>query len=176
MLYADIKYKRTEDRKTRAVRRFEEEKKMFVALHKQKPVLECFSASPDDIAAAEDELSEQVNDLVTIMDTAEVKMAVIKGEKIYSLLGFNSQYLKKAVDAITPEGFWSELRGSALLSKADELIGIAITFHEKMQDLKKAVNIQKQTASLLNKKQSDLQKGNVAPSDIGDNPLFNSIG
>lgn len=176
-LSVEMQRRRDADRNARAKRRFEGEKRMFVALHKQAPLLECFSASPDDVANAEQELRDQVDEMTLLLDNAEIKLAAEKGAKVNSLLAFNAQYLKKAVDAITvKEGFWSELRGAALLSKADELIGIALSFHESMQALKQSVSIQKKTAAALNKKKRELDQGNFAPSDIAHSAMATDLG
>jgi hypothetical protein len=155
-----------EARKRRAVLRFEDEKKQYMALNNRKTILECFSADQDDLAEAEQTLSDAVTDLIRVIDTAEVRMAAEKGEKIDSLLGFNAKYLKKALDAATLEGFMQQLKGTALIAKADELIGQAITVHNKLIELRKNVDQQKRAAKSLNVQAANLDKGIINPTIV----------
>ncbi len=152
-----------ENRRRRGILRFEEEKKQYMALNQRKTILECFSADADDLAEAEQTLSDEVSDLLAIIDSAEVRLAAEKGEKIDSLLGFNAKYLKKALDTATVEGFFLELKGTALIAKADELIGKAITVHDKIMMLKAKVAQQKRAAKSLNVQAANLEQGNVSP-------------
>ena len=156
---------RRAERERRAKLRFAEERKIYSIMNK-KPILECFSASEQDIKDAEDELSQIVNEATTVLDNAEVKMAAEKKEKIRSLLNFNARYLKKAINTATAEGFWAELRGTALLAKADELLGKAKTTYNEIQALKKDVKLQRQAANELTKKASNLGDGKYETSDI----------
>jgi hypothetical protein len=152
-----------EKRKRRAILRFETEKKQYMALNNRKTILECFSADQDDLAEAEQTLSDAVSDLITIIDSAEVRLAAEKGEQIDSLLGFNAKYLKKALDAATVEGFIQQLKGTALIAKADELIGQAITVHNKIIELRAKVNQQKRAAKTLYVQAANLDKGEFNP-------------
>ena len=152
-----------ETRKRRGILRFEEEKKQYMALNQRKTILECFSADGDDLAEAEQTLSDEVSDLLAVIDSAEVRIAAEKGEKIDSLLGFNAKYLKKALDTATVEGFFMELKGTALIAKADELIGKAITVHDKIMMLKGKVVQQKRAAKSLNAQAANLDDGNFSP-------------
>jgi hypothetical protein len=152
-----------ENRRRRGILRFEEEKKQYMALNQRKTILECFSADANDLAEAEQTLSDEVSELLTIIDSAEVRIAAEKGEKIDSLLGFNAKYLKKALDTATVEGFFQELKGTALIAKADELIGKAITVHDKLVILKKKVAQQKLAVKSLTVQAANLEKGNISP-------------
>lgn len=158
----EIQSKRMEERKRRAVLRFESEKKQFVALNNTKPVYECFTASASDVTEVEQELLYEVNELITIMDSAEIRLAAEKGERIDSLLGFNAKYLKKAVSATTVEGFLAELRGTSLIAKADELIGLALTVHERIVTLRKNLTMQEAAAKSLNSQLANAEQGNVS--------------
>lgn len=164
-LPAEIQKKRQQERERRARLRFAEERKLYAAVTK-KPVYECFSASADDVAEAEQELSMLVNDITSILDTAEVKLAAEKQEKIRSLLNFNARYLKKAVNAATAEGFWADLKGAALLAKADELLGKAKTIYGEIMALKQDVKVQRQVANGLTKKASAIANGEFNEADI----------
>lgn len=148
-----------ESRKRRAILRFEHEKKQYMALNNKKTILECFSADQDDLAEAEQTLSDAVADLINIIDSAEVRLSARQGERIDSLLGFNAKYLKKALDSATVEGFVQQLKGTELIAKADELIGQAITVHNKVLDLRKQVDQQKRAAKSLNVQAANLDNG-----------------
>jgi hypothetical protein len=164
-LPAEIQKKRQQERERRGRLRFAEERKLYAAMTK-KPVYECFSASSTDVAEAEQELSMLVNEITGILDTAEVKLAAEKQEKIRSLLNFNERYLKKAVNAATAEGFWADLKGAALLAKADELLGKAKTIYGDILALKQDVKLQRQVANGLTKKAVALGNGEFSQSDI----------
>jgi hypothetical protein len=161
-LSKELQTKRMEERKRRAVLRFETEKKQFVALHGKKPVYECFAASASDVTDVETELRDEVNELITMIDSAEIRLAAEKSDQLDSLLGFNAKYLKKAVDATTVEGFLAELRGTALIAKADELLGLAATVHERIVALKKKLANQQAVAKSLNAQAANAEQGNVS--------------
>lgn len=164
-LPAEQQKQRRADRERRAKLRFAEERKLFGSIT-GKPVLECFVASDSDVQEAETELSFMVNEATAILDNAEVKIAAEKKEKIRSLLNFNARYLKKAVNAATAEGFWADLKGPALLSKADELLGKAKTLFAEIQELKRDVKLQRQAVKGLTKKASNLADGKFEANDI----------
>jgi len=161
----EIQQVRINRRSDRAKKSFQELKNIF-AVSRGK-LLECF-ASTDDVDQAELDLNDVVKELTLLLDSAEMKLAVTKGEKTWMSLLFTAPYLKKAVEittAKTSENF-DIIQGGILLSKADELIGKANTIHERLKSLRNQVAAQKAVARSLNKKVADLQKGNVSQSDI----------
>ena len=122
----------------------------------------------DPYCTAEQDLNDAVRELSLLLDSAEMKLATTKGEKTWLSLLFNAPFLKKAIDSTTPktsENF-DTVKGSDILSKADELIGKANTIHARFNVLREQVTAQKAVAGSLNKKANDLQKGKVSQSDV----------
>ena len=165
----DVQERRMADRRRRAVIGFKERQKQYVALNGGSPLYECFEggASDAEVAAVLDDLNVEVKDLTVVMDTAEVKMATVKGGQIRSLLGFNAGYLKKAMGGITApaqgkEGFAD---GSKLFAKADELIGKALALHTMVVSLRRDVELQQRAAGGIDRKAADLSQGNVTEGD-----------
>jgi hypothetical protein len=166
-LSREVQQSRVEKRKERSKRNFQAQKDAFVESHQKKPLLECF-ASSGDVEQAEQDLNDVVRELSLLLDSAEMKLATTKGEKTWLSLLFNAPFLKKAIDSTTPktsENF-DTVKGSDILSKADELIGKANTIHARFKVLREQVTAQKAVAGSLNKKANDLQKGKVSQSDI----------
>lgn len=163
-LPAAIQEKRRTDRERRAVSRFAEERKLFSAAA-QSPILECFNAG-NSVSEAEVELAGLCDEITTALDSAEVKMMDIKKQKIRTLMDFNGRYLKKALNTATAEGFYSELRGPALLVKADTLLGKASTIYNDIMELKHDIKLQRTAVNQLTKRGTDLQAGNYKPADI----------
>ena len=166
-LSREVQQSRVEKRKERAKRNFQAQKDAFVESHQKKPLLECFAPS-GDVEQAEQDLNDAVRELSLLLDSAEMKLATTKGEKTWLSLLFNAPFLKKAIDSTTPktsENF-DTVKGSDILSKADELIGKANTIHARFNVLREQVTAQKAVAGSLNKKANDLQKGKVSQSDV----------
>ena len=163
----EVQEKRVERRKDNAKKSFQEKKNAFVESNGKKPLLECF-ASSEDVDQAEQDLGDAVRELTALLDSAEMKLAVTKGEKTWMSLLFTAPYLKKAVDTVVPNTteHFATLKGATLLSKADELIGKANTIHARFKPLRDQVVAQKQVAGSLNKKAGDLQKGKISQSDV----------
>lgn len=159
-----IQEKRRADRERRAVSRFAEERVLFSAAA-QSPILECFAAG-NSVTEAEDELAGLCDEITVALDSAEVKMMDVKKQKIRTLMDFNGRYLKKALNTATAEGFYSELRGPALLVKADTLLGKASTIYNDIIDLKNDIKLQRAAVNQLTKRGTDLQAGNYKPADI----------
>lgn len=159
-----IQEKRRADRERRAVSRFAEERALFSAAA-QSPILECFSAG-NSVAEAETELAGLCDEITVALDSAEVKMMDVKKQKIRTLMDFNGRYLKKALNTATAEGFYSELRGPALLVKADTLLGKASTIYDDIMTLKNDIKLQRSAVNQLTKRGTDLQAGNYKPADI----------
>ena len=149
-------------RETLAKKRFAEQQSMYAAVNGQKPLLECFYADNDDVASAESELNLQLNEMEKILNTAEVKAAALKKEKIGTTLGFSMNYLSDAVKSLeTPkvEGFYSELSGPALIAKADAMIGKAASLKNELEDLRRQIDKQNDMIRILNSKQKNEARG-----------------
>jgi hypothetical protein len=149
-------------RQTLAKKRFAEQQAMYSAVNGEKPLLECFYADDDAVVSAEAELNLQLNELEKIMDTAEVKAAALKKEKISTTLGFTLDYLNDAVKSLeTPkvEGFYSEYSGTALISKADTMIGKAASLQKELEDLRGKIDKQNEMIRILNSKQKNEARG-----------------
>ena len=163
----EVQQTRIERRKINAKKSFQEQKHAFVESNGKKPLLECF-ASSGDVDQAEQGLNDAVQELTTLLDSAEMKLAITKGEKTWMSLLFTAPYLKKVVDLSAPNTteHFATMKGADLLSKADELIGKANTIHARFKPLRDQVVAQKKVVSSLNKKLGDLQKGKISQSDI----------
>jgi hypothetical protein len=159
-----IQEKRRSDRERRAVSRFAEERALFSAAARS-PILECFAAG-NSVTEAETELAGLCDELTVVLDSAEVKMMDVKKQKIRTLMDFNGRYLKKALNTATAEGFYSDLRGPALLVKADTLLGKASTIYDDIMALKNDVKLQRTAVNQLTKRGADLQNGNYKQADI----------
>ena len=135
-----------------ARRRWVEQQSMYSAVNGSKPLLECFYASSEDVGAAESELNIQIADLEKILDTAQVKAAVLKKEKAAMSLGFSLQYLNDAVKSVQKqEGFYADLTGAALIARADELIGKARAMKQELSELDKSLNKANSMIDIINK-------------------------
>lgn len=147
-----------------ARKRFNLEKSQYVALHKDVPLLECFT---DSIVDAEQQLSGEIDALKTLMENADMKLALHKIEPTFNTLGFNAGYLKKMVNMST-EGFFTNLRGPELLASADSIIQQANDIHAKIIQVKETVDKQTTLANALFQKDEDLKQGKVDASDIAN--------
>jgi hypothetical protein len=171
-----VQQDRLKQRRARAAKNFKVQQNLFIESHNKHPLLECF-ASPEDVGEAEQNLNDSVRELTSLLDSAEMKLAVTKGEQTWMTLLFNAPYLKKAIDSTTPktsENF-DTVKGADILSKADELVGKANTLHARFQQVHDQVKTQKTVATSLTKKSGDLQKGKISQSDIST-ALTNSPG
>jgi hypothetical protein len=165
----DVQERRMADRRRRAVIGFKDRQKQYVALNGGTPLYECFEGgepSDAEVAAVLDDLNVEVKELTVVMDTAELKMATVKGDQIRSLLGFNAGYLKKAMGGITaPAGKEGFADGSKLFAKADELIGKALALHTMVVSLRRDVELQQRAAGGIDKKAGDLSQGTITEGD-----------
>ncbi len=163
-LPAAIQEKRRQDRERRAVSRFAEERALFSAAARS-PILECF-ATGNSVSEAETTLVGLCEELSNVLDSAEVKMMDLKKTKIRTLMEFNGRYIKKASNLATAEGFYSELRGPALLTKADTLLGKANTIYNDIMELQNDVKLQRAAVNQLTKRGVAIQKGEYKAADI----------
>jgi hypothetical protein len=159
--------KRIDRRKVNAKKSFQEKKNVFAASTGKLPLLECF-ASVDAVAQAQEELADAVNELTTLLDSAEMKLAITKGQKTWLSLLFTAPYLKKAVDMSTskPTENFASMKDRDLLSQAITLIGKANTIHASFKPLRDQIVAQKAVVRSLNTKAGDLQQGNISQSDV----------
>lgn len=163
-LPAAIQEKRRQDRERRAVSRFAEERALFSAAARS-PIQECF-ASGNSVTEAETTLAGLCEELSNVLDSAEVKMMDLKKTKIRTLMEFNGRYIKKATNLATAEGFFSALRGSALLTKADTLLGKASTIYDDILTLQNDVKLQRTAVNQLTKRGVAIQQGEYKAADI----------
>ena len=146
--------KKIKQRQSLAKARFADQQAMYSAVNGQKPLLECFYADGDDVAQAEAELNRELNELEKILDTTQVKAAAIKKEKAAMSLGFSLKYLTDAVKTLQEqkaEGFYAELRGAALIARADEIIGKAIAMRKDLEELNKLMQKENDMINIINK-------------------------
>lgn len=154
-----IQKQRQEQRKKRAQERFQQEKKLYAAANKGATVYECFEDAPkdvskDDLEAAEAILQKEIEELHSLLDSAEVQLSVKRGKEVYSLLGFNAKFLQKGIDAVKPpEGFMNYFTGGTLVTKADALIGKSQAIREQFANVK--------DAAIAKRKDQLIQESNV---------------
>jgi hypothetical protein len=172
-LSPELQQRRQIDRRTRAQARFQEEQRIYAALHGAEGVLECFtgqgSATEADVTAAEDALAAELEDLLTVLDTSEIQATLQKGRKIQSLLGFNAKYLQKGLESTqrAVEAFVSNPNsGGALLARADDLIGRASSIHTQLKEIQGAVAQQKRAAAEMNRASARVAAGNISAGDL----------
>jgi hypothetical protein len=161
-LPADIQTKFANKRKDRAKLRWSENKKTYSALRKNVPLLECFVSG-----GSEETLATEVSELETLIQSPAVQGILQRVETTRASLGFNAEQLDKGLGPIITgsssvnEGFASELRGSALLSKADELLGKAMAFHTTINELQSEVKAQANTTKNVINTSTNLLSGNI---------------
>lgn len=165
----DVQKKRLEQRKVRAAKRFEDDKAVFGTIAK-KTLLECFEngsqPSEKDIALkdAQQDLATAVDEVGRILDTAQLKAALLKSQQLAPTLQFTAKYLKQAGDAVssappvTMETFVDAAEkppsGAELIASADALLKRAADIRKTIQDLKQTVQQQKEAVKTLNRLQS----------------------
>lgn len=145
--------RKIKQRQSLAKARFTDQQAMYSAVNGQKPLLECFYADNDDVASAEAELNRELNELEKILDTAQVKAAALKKEKAAMSLGFSLKYLTDAVKSLQEqkaEGFYAELRGAALIARADEILGKASAMRNELGELNKLLNKENEMIKVIN--------------------------
>lgn len=178
----DVQKIRMERRKVRAAKRFDDEQAVFGTVIK-KTLLECFKDGADTktdedaeseaaataernaaTADAQRDLSAAVDDVTRILDTVQVKAALLKSQQVIPTLQFTGKYLKQAGEgvssapAVNMEPFEGGIRegvvGLALIKSADELLKRAGTIRKTVEDLKAAVQQQKDAVKALKQVQS----------------------
>lgn len=161
--------RKIKQRQTLAKARFADQQAMYSAVNGKKPLLECFYADNDDVAAAESELNRELNELEQILDTAEVKAAVLKKEKAAMSLGFSLKYLTDALKSLQEqkaEGFYVERSGSALIARADEILGKAAAMRNELAELNKLLQKENDMIKVLNSgPKKEMRGGNPADRD-----------
>lgn len=157
---------RLEQKTRRARLNFQQRKKTFAALKGlTAPVYECFFASPNDVAAVQDELMTEVDSLEKVLDSAEIVAANVKAEQVGSLLRFNFPYLTKGFGEI--ETFVDTTATPAqLLARADKALGKAYAFMKTISQLQADVSDQKNLQDALTNKGKNLLKGDISEADI----------
>ena len=177
----DVQDRRIASRTQRAIVSFKERMKQYVGIDGKTPVYECFVNDSDNENKTTEMLQNLVAELSTIMNSAEIKAASYNEARIRTLVGFNSTFLKKTVDAVVgKESFTNEidpqvpvpmpvpipLTGIKLLQRADDLISEAEVLHNKIVALKQDVLIQRKTSAALDAKASNLANGKFNQSDV----------
>lgn len=198
----DEQKKLSEKRKVRAKERFKEEKTLYASLHGGTPVLECFAtdstasaatpakppaensaaseSSAADIAEAEDDLNEKVNELQIMMNSSGVTKAKTMIQTVNQTLGFNAKYVQQALSLMADadkkkEGFATKLKGQDLLTAADKVIADANAFVSLIPKLRAATQQQKSALSAMNKKTQDA-KNNTGTNEVLPTPSIQPIG
>ena len=203
----DEQKKLSEKRKVRAKERFKEEKKLYASLHGGTPVLECFAtsgaaapsapsgtapakppaedtaasdSSAADVAEAEDDLNEKVNELQTLLNSSGVTKAKTMMQTVNQTLGFNAKYVQQALSLMADadkkkEGFATKLKGQDLLTAADKVIADANAFVSLIPKLRAATQQQKSALSAMNKKTQDT-KNNTGTNEVLPTPTIQPIG
>jgi hypothetical protein len=154
--------KMIESRQRLAKKQFADSTALYSAVNGRKPLLECFYANNEDVALAESELNTEIEQLEKILDTVEVKAAALKKEKAGMTLGFTLRYLQNAIQSLTKnqeEEFYVELRGPALIARADELIGKAAAMKDDLKELNNLLEKQNQMVDSMQENMEHEQRG-----------------
>ena len=162
--------RKVKQRQSLAKARFADQQAMYSAVNGQKPLLECFYADNDDVAAAESELNRELNELEKILDTTQVKAAALKKEKASMSLGFSLKYLTDVVKSLQEqkrEGFYAELSGPALIARADEILGKAAAMKAELGDLNTLMRKENDMINIINEAPRKEQRGGVAGGRSG---------
>jgi hypothetical protein len=143
---------------------FLDEQAMYSVVNGKKPLLECFYADNEDVAGAEAELNAVIADFEKILDSAEVKAAALKKEKVGMSLQFSLKYLQEAIKsldsgAVKKEGFYAELTGPALIARADEIIGKAEAMKQDLTGLNGLLRKEQEMVKLINQGFEREQRG-----------------
>lgn len=168
----EIQTERVNARKARAKQMFTRAQSMY-AQSKNKPIFACGSGTTAEGFAdtKEQELQTELDELVQLMESAELRMAEQHAVELDTLLGFTQKYLTSAITQVTAEAFESgaggvELAGGDLLAKADLYIGKGLTLYDRIAALDKRLKTQQEMSRQLTAHASRLERGDIREGDV----------
>lgn len=166
----EIQTERVNARKARAKQMFVRAQTMY-AQSKDKPIFACGGTTVEGFAdTKEQELQTELDELIQLMESAELRMADQHTVELDTLLGFTEKYLSGAITQVTAEAFESggvsELAGGDLLAKADLYIGKGLTLYDRIAALDKRLKTQQEMSRQLTAHVTRLERGDVREGDV----------
>jgi len=157
--------------KRRAIKKFQDAKKTYMATHNNQPLLECFAG--DDDKAAESDLQTAYTALNAQLNETNMKL---KARSVNSTLGFTRSYVNDIMNGFTPqqEGFTLQAEGFALqaegfalqgldlITKTQALIEEAKRIHALIQALPDVALHQKEVLDSVNSQKTKVSKPDTA--------------
>jgi predicted XRE-type DNA-binding protein len=146
--------------KRRAIKKFQDAKKTYMATHNNQPLLECFAG--DDDKDAESDLQAAYAALNAQLNETNMKL---KARSVNATLGFTRPYVNDIMNGFTPqqEGFALQAEGFALqgldlITKTQALIEEAKRIHNLIQALPDVALHQKQVLDSVNAQKAKVSK------------------
>lgn len=150
--------------KRRAMKKFQDAKKTYMATHNNQPLLECFAG--DDDKDAESDLQTAYTGLNAQLNETNMKL---KARSVNATLGFTRPYVNDIMNGFTPqqEGFALQgegftLQGADLITKTQALIEEAKRIHNLIQALPDVALHQKQVLDSVNAQKAKVSKPDAA--------------
>ena len=163
--------------KRRAIKKFQDAKKTYMATHNNQPLLECFAG--DDDSAAESDLQTAYAALNAQLNDTTMKL---KARSVNATLGFTLPYVTNLMNGFTPqnegfalqaEGFALQaegfaLQGADLVAKTQALIAEAERVHNLIQALPNVALHQKEVLDSVNAQKAKVSKPDTAAAKKDD--------
>jgi hypothetical protein len=145
--------------KRRAMKKFQDAKKTYMATHNNQPLLECFAG--DDDKDAESDLQTAYTALNAQLNETNMKL---KARSVNATLGFTRPYVNDIMNGFTPqqEGFALQGEGADLITKTQALIEEAKRIHNLIQALPDVALHQKQVLDSVNAQKAKVSKPDAA--------------
>lgn len=145
--------------KRRAMKKFQDAKKTYMATHNNQPLLECFAG--DDDKDAESDLQTAYTGLNAQLNETNMKL---KARSVNATLGFTRPYVNDIMNGFTPqqEGFALQGEGADLITKTQALIEEAKRIHNLIQALPDVALHQKQVLDSVNAQKAKVSKPDAA--------------
>jgi len=143
--------------KRRAMKKFQDAKKTYMATHNNQPLLECFAG--DDDKDAESDLQTAYTALNAQLNETNMKL---KARSVNATLGFTRPYVNDIMNGFTPQQEGFALQGADLITKTQALIEEAKRIHNLIQALPDVALHQKQVLDSVNAQKAKVSKPDAA--------------
>jgi hypothetical protein len=143
--------------KRRAIKKFQDAKKTYMATHYNQPLLECFAG--DDDSAAESDLQAAYAGLNAQLNDTNMKL---KARSVNATLGFTLPYVTSLMNGFSPQNEGFALLGADLVTKTQALIVEAERVHTLIQALPDIALHQKQVLDSVNAQKAKVSKPDAA--------------
>jgi len=143
--------------KRRAIKKFQDAKKTYMATHNNQPLLECFAG--DDDKAAESDLQTAYTALNAQLNETNMKL---KARSVNATLGFTRSYVNDIMNGFTPQQEGFALQGLDLITKTQALIEEAKRIHALIQALPDVALHQKEVLDSVNSQKTKVSKPDTA--------------